>query len=107
MNITISELETKNLRLAENDSQLRRKMEELRVSLNNQTDTIEQLLDQMSSLTPRNGEEVGIKVKKQNNEIPAREQVETLQNNPDSLKVQMRGAIFTIKSLSNEIPAEN
>jgi hypothetical protein len=62
-NRTITELETQNLRLAENDSQLRRKMEEtdrlllssqaeteqLRVSLDNQSDTIEQLLNQLSS----------------------------------------------------------
>ncbi len=117
----ISELETKNLRLAENDSQLRRKMEdtnrlllsskaeveELRASLNNQTDTIEQLGDQMSSLTPRNGEKNGIEVEKPN-EIPAAiEQLETLQNNPESLKDQTREAIYATESLSDEMPADD
>ncbi|EFX74568.1 hypothetical protein DAPPUDRAFT_108769 [Daphnia pulex] len=118
---TITELEAKNLSLAENDSQLRRKMEdtnrlllsskaeveELRASLNNQTDTIEQLGDHMSSLTPRKGEEVGIIVEKPN-EIPATiEQFETLQNNPESLNFQTREAIHTIESLSDEMPADN
>ncbi|XP_046649303.1 uncharacterized protein LOC124340741 [Daphnia pulicaria] len=119
-NRTISELETKNLRLAENDSQMRRKMEdtnrlllsskaeveELRASLNNQTDTIEQLGDQMSSLTPRNGEEVGIKVEKPN-EMLVKEQFEMLQNNPKSLNFQTREAIYATESLSNEMQAEN
>jgi hypothetical protein len=119
-NRTISELETKNLRLAENDSQMRRKMEdtnrlllsskaeveELRASLNNQTDTIEKLGDQMSSLTPRNGEEVGIIVEKPN-EMPVIEQFDMLQDNPESLNFQTRETILTTESLSNEIPAEN
>jgi chromosome segregation ATPase len=61
---TITELEATNLSLAENDSQLRRKMEEtdllllsskaeveeLQLSVNNQKDTIEQLLHQVKSL---------------------------------------------------------
>ncbi|EFX74612.1 hypothetical protein DAPPUDRAFT_251725 [Daphnia pulex] len=117
---TISELETKNLRLSENDSQLRRQMEDtnrlllsskaemerLRVSFNNQTDTIEQLGDQTSSLTPRNGEEIGIKVEKPI-EMPVIEQVETLQNNPESLNFQTREAIYATESLSDEMPADN
>ncbi|XP_046635676.1 myosin-6-like [Daphnia pulicaria] len=63
-NKTISELETENFRLAENDSRLRRKMEdsdllllsskaeveELRVSLNNQTERVKHLQDQVKNL---------------------------------------------------------
>ncbi|EFX66397.1 hypothetical protein DAPPUDRAFT_263172 [Daphnia pulex] len=63
-NKTISELETENFRLAENDSQLRRKMEDtdlllasshaevegLRVSMNNQTESVKHLQDQVKSL---------------------------------------------------------
>jgi hypothetical protein len=53
------------------------------------------------------GEEVGIKVEKPN-EIPAViEQVETLQNKPESLNFQTREAILAIESLSDEIPAHN
>jgi myosin heavy subunit len=71
-NKTISELETENLRLAENDSQLRRKMEEsdllllsskaeveeLRVSLNNQTERVKHLQDQVKSLDHEKDEAV-------------------------------------------------
>ncbi|EFX83082.1 hypothetical protein DAPPUDRAFT_100994 [Daphnia pulex] len=63
-NKTISELQTENLRLAENDSQLRRTiedagrfvlsskvtMEELQLSLNKQTQRVEHLQDQVKSL---------------------------------------------------------
>jgi chromosome segregation ATPase len=66
-NRTISELETEKIRLVENDSQLRRQleeadrllqssqseMEELRVSLNLQTYTIEHLQDQVKSLNEK------------------------------------------------------
>ncbi|XP_046439460.1 myosin heavy chain, striated muscle-like [Daphnia pulex] len=66
-NRTISELETEKIRLVENDSQLRRQleeadlllqssqseMEELRVSLNHQTYTIEHLQDQVKSLNEK------------------------------------------------------
>jgi chromosome segregation ATPase len=66
-NKTISELETENISLVENDSQLRRQleeadlllqssqseMEELRVSLNHQTYTIEHLQDQVKSLNEK------------------------------------------------------
>jgi hypothetical protein len=116
----ITDSKEKNLRLTNDDSQLRREiedrerliassqadMEELRVTLNNQTDTNEKLLDQMSSLTPRNGEEVGIKVEKPN-EMPVIKQFETIQNNPESLNFPTWEAILTIESLSDEIPTEN
>jgi hypothetical protein len=116
----ITNSKEKNLRLTNDDSQLRREiedrerliassqadMEELRVTLNNQTDTNEKLLDQMSSLTPRNGEEVGIKVEKPN-EMPVIKQFETIQNNPESLNFPTWEAILTIESLSDEIPTEN
>jgi len=52
------------------------------------------------------GEAVSTKVK-ETKAIPAIEQVETLQNNPESLKVQTREATLITESLSNEIPAEN
>jgi hypothetical protein len=53
------------------------------------------------------GEKVGTKVEKPN-EIPAAiEQVETLQNNPESLNNQTGDNILTIESLSDEIPADN
>jgi chromosome segregation ATPase len=111
----ITDIKKKNLRLTNQDSRLRREIEKrnrliafsqaevekLRVSLNNHTDTIGQLLD------PRNDEEVDIQVEKPN-EIPAAiQQVETIQNNLESLKFQPLEAIFTIENLSNEIAVEN
>ncbi|EFX82224.1 hypothetical protein DAPPUDRAFT_101700 [Daphnia pulex] len=118
----ITAISVKNLRLTSQDSRLRREIEDrdrliessqaevekLRISINNHTDTIEQLLDHiLSSQTPRNDEEVGIKVEKPD-EIPAAiEQVETLQNNPESIKFQPREAILTIENLSDEITVEN
>ncbi|EFX74570.1 hypothetical protein DAPPUDRAFT_108770 [Daphnia pulex] len=79
---TISELEAKNLTLAENDSQLRQKMEEtnhlllsskaevneLRVSVNNQTDTIEQLGDQVKSLEKEKDEALQKLAEMENNQ---------------------------------------
>ncbi|EFX68816.1 hypothetical protein DAPPUDRAFT_329741 [Daphnia pulex] len=79
---TISELEAKNLSLAENDSHLRQKMEEtdllllsskaevdeLRVSLTNQTDTIEQLLDQVKSLEKEKDEALQKLAEMENNQ---------------------------------------
>jgi chromosome segregation ATPase len=79
---TISELEANNLRLSENDSQLRRKieetdrlllsskaeMEEVRVSLSNQTDTIEQLLDQVKSLEKEKDEALQKLAEMENNQ---------------------------------------
>ncbi|XP_046438578.1 myosin heavy chain, striated muscle-like [Daphnia pulex] len=71
-NTIISELETENLRLAENDSQLRRKLEdadclvlsskmaleELQLSLNKQTERVNQLVDQMRTLDQEKDEAV-------------------------------------------------
>jgi chromosome segregation ATPase len=68
----ITELEAKNLSLAENDSQLRRKMEdadrfvlssrvtieELQLSLNKQTERVNQLVDQMRTLDQEKDEAV-------------------------------------------------
>ncbi|EFX68322.1 hypothetical protein DAPPUDRAFT_114611 [Daphnia pulex] len=79
---TITELEAKNLTLAENDSQLRQKMEEtdrlllsskaeaneLRASLTNQTDTIEQLLDQVKSLEKEKDEALQKLAEMENNQ---------------------------------------
>jgi chromosome segregation ATPase len=111
----ITDIKKKNLRLTNQDSRLRREIEDrnrliafsqaevekLRVSLNNHTDTIEQLLD------PRNDEEVDLKVEKPN-EIPvAIQHVETIQNNLESLKFQPLEAVLTIESLSKEIAVEN
>jgi predicted RNA-binding protein Jag len=79
---TISELEANNLRLSENDSQLRRKIEEtdllflsskaevdeLRVSLTNQTDTMKQLLDQVKSLEKEKDEALQKLAEMENNQ---------------------------------------
>lgn len=79
-------------------------VEKLRVSLNNHTDTIEQLLDHfLSSLTPRNDEEVDIKVEKPNKIPAAIGHVETIQNNPESFKFQTLEAILAIISISAKI----
>jgi predicted RNA-binding protein Jag len=79
---TISELEGNNLRLSENDSQLRRQIEEtdrlllfskaeveeVRVSLTNQTDTMKQLLDQVKSLEKEKDEALQKLAEMENNQ---------------------------------------